>query len=69
MATTPVAGSATEAALPTREAYKAQQAKSNTNGDTLPQTGDSTKEAGLLGILGLGLTTLAAGVLGKKRHN
>ena len=83
--TTPVAtapvhheAATTDAVLPTREAYKAQQAKQNANvtdvtdatdADTLPHTGDSTHEASLLAVLGLGLSTLAAGLIGKKRRN
>ena len=77
--TTPVATktATTEAVLPTREAYKTQQAKQNVNtnanantaADTLPQTGDDAHEASLLAVLGLGLSTLAAGLIGKKRRN
>ena len=62
VATAPAAGSVTEAALPTREAYKAQQAKSNTNSDTLPQTGNSTKEAGLLSAFAIGLSMFGLGL-------
>ena len=75
VATTPVHHEAatTEAVLPTREAYKAQQTKQNVNtnadADTLPQTGDNTNEVSLLSVLGLGLSTLAAGLIGKKRRN
>ena len=81
VATAPVHHEAatTDAVLPTREAYKTQQAKqdananvdtnANANANTLPQTGDNTNEVSLLAVLGLGLSTLAAGLIGKKRRN
>lgn len=55
----------------TREAYKAQQAAANnhTNAESLPQTGDATKSSELLAALGLGLSALTFGLVGKKRNN
>lgn len=54
----------------TREAYKAQQAAANnTNDGKLPQTGGDTKGSELLAALGLGLSALTFGLVGKKRNN
>ena len=55
----------------TRKAYKAQQAAANnhTNVESLPQTGDATKSSELLAALGLGLSALTFGLVGKKRNN
>lgn len=55
----------------TREAYKAQQAAADnhTNAESLPQTGDDAKGSELLAALGLGLSALTFGLVGKKRNN
>lgn len=54
----------------TREAYKAQQAAvNNTNDGKLPQTSDDAKGSELLAALGLGLSALTFGLVGKKRNN
>lgn len=55
----------------TREAYKAQQAAANnhTNAASLPQTGNATKSSELLAALGLGLSALTFGLVGKKRND
>lgn len=54
----------------TREAYKAQQAAANnTNDGKLPQTGNDAKGSELLAALGLGLSALTFGLVGKKRNN